>query len=119
MRGYPSSFYPVFINLVDNAIYWLSGQNERLVRRIQLDASGNTLRVSDTGPGVHARDRDAIFEIGFTRKPEGHGMGLHIARATLREAGYDLILEKGRSDWNTTFAIVPMTNRKGETDDER
>ena len=30
VRGYPSSFYPVFVNLVDNAIYWLAGQNERL-----------------------------------------------------------------------------------------
>ena len=25
--GFPSSFYPVFVNLVDNAIFWLSQQN--------------------------------------------------------------------------------------------
>ena len=118
VRGYPSSFYPVFINLVDNAIYWLSGRNERFERRIQLDASGKTFRVSDTGPGVHARDRGDIFDIGFTRKPEGRGMGLHIARATLREVGYDLTIEERGSEWSTTFAIAPIKDRKDDTDGE-
>ena len=116
--GYPSSFYPVFVNLVDNAIYWLSGQNERLNRRIQLDASGKAFRVSDSGPGVHARDRDDIFDIGFTRKPEGRGMGLHIARETLREVGYDLVLEDRGADWSTTFLITPIKDGDNETDGE-
>ena len=84
VRGYPSSFYPVFTNLVDNAIYSLSGQNESLQRRIHLDASGEVLRVSDSGPGIHDRDREDIFDLGFTRKPGGRGMGLHISRQTLR-----------------------------------
>ena len=110
IQGYPSSFYPVFVNLLDNAIYWLSGQNERLERRVQLDASGQGLRISDSGPGIHARDWGDIFDIGFTRKPEGRGMGLHIARETLREVGYDLILEDPGPVWSTTFLITPITN---------
>ena len=110
LHGYPSSFYPVFVNLLDNAIYWLSGQNDRLVRRVRLDAFGQILFVSDTGPGIHARDRDAVFEAGFTRKPGGRGMGLHIARETLREAGYDLNLEDTDGEWSTTFLIKPLNN---------
>lgn len=109
VRGYPSSFYPVFVNLVDNAIYWLAGQNERLARRIQLDASGNAFRISDSGSGVHDRDRDDIFDIGFTRKPGGRGMGLHISRATLREVGYDLILEASGPEQGASFLITPIT----------
>ena len=116
VRGYPSSFYPVFVNLVDNAIYWLGGQNERLERRIQLDASGKAFRVSDSGPGVHTRDRDDIFDIGFTRKPEGRGMGLHISRATLREVGYDLILETSGPEEGTTFLITPIKENDEQSD---
>ncbi len=116
IRGYLSSFYPVFVNLVDNAIYWLSGQNERVERRIQLDASGKAFRVSDSGPGVHNRDRKDIFDIGFTRKPGGRGMGLHISRQTLREVGYDLILEDRGPDWSTTFLITPIKDENSETD---
>ena len=116
IQGYPSSFYPVFVNLVDNAIYWLSGQNERLERRVHLDASGKVFRISDSGPGVHARDRDDIFDIGFTRKPGGRGMGLHIARETLREVGYDLILEAPGPGWSTTFLIAPIKEKDEKAD---
>ena len=119
VRGYPSSFYPVFVNLVDNAIYWLSGQNEHIERRIELDVAGNVFRVSDSGPGIHARDREDIFEIGFTRKPGGRGMGLHISRQTLREAGYDLTLADRTADRGTTFLIGPLQTTDTEPDAER
>ncbi len=119
VRGYPSSFYPVFVNLIDNAIYWLSGLNERHERKIQLDASQEVIRVSDSGPGVHIRDRNDIFDLGFTRKPEGRGMGLYIAKKTLRETGYDLTLEDDVLDWNTIFLIKPIKDGgKGDNTDE-
>ena len=116
VRGYPSSFYPVFANLVDNAIYWLSGQNEGLSRSIELDAIGKLFRVSDSGPGVNPRDRDDIFEVGFTRKPGGRGMGLAISRQTLREVGYDLTLEVRDAKRGTTFLIGPRASEEAKPD---
>ena len=104
--GFPSSFYPVFVNLVDNAIFWLSQQNPRLERNIALDERGGTLLVADTGPGVNVRDREAIFEFGFSRKPGGRGMGLHIGRETLRRVGFDLQLMDG--DGGAIFGVVPV-----------
>ena len=104
--GFPSSFYPVFVNLVDNAIFWLSQQNPQRERSIKLDERGGTLLVADTGPGVNTRDREAIFECGFSRKPGGRGMGLHIGRESLRRVGFDLELIKG--DGGTTFGVVPV-----------
>ena len=104
--GYPSSFYPVFVNLVDNAIFWLSQQNPQRERNIRLDEHEGTLLVADTGPGVGVRDREAIFEFGFSRKPGGRGMGLHIGRESLRRVGYDLVLID--RDHGATFGIVPM-----------
>ena len=103
--GFPSSFYPVFVNLVDNAIFWLSQQNSQRHRSIRLDERGGTFLVSDTGPGVNVRDRDAIFEFGFSRKPGGRGMGLHIGRENLRRVGFDLRLIE--ADDGATFGIVP------------
>ena len=104
--GFPSSFYPVFVNLIDNAIFWLSQQNPQRERRITLDERGGTLLVGDTGPGVGVRDREAIFEFGFSRKPGGRGMGLHIGRETLRRVGFDLRLIEG--DEGATFGLVPV-----------
>ena len=104
--GFPSSFYPVFVNLVDNAIFWLSQQTPGLERNIELGERGGTLLVADTGPGVDVRDREAIFEFGFSRKPGGRGMGLHIGRETLRRIGFDLQLLEG--DGGATFGVVPV-----------
>ena len=106
ITGFPSSFYPVFVNLVDNAIFWLSQQNPRLDRQIELDERDGTLLVKDCGPGVDVRDREAIFEFGFSRKPGGRGMGLHIGRETLRRVGFDLQLIYG--DGGATFGVVPV-----------
>ena len=104
--GFPSSFYPVFVNLVDNAIFWLSQQNPDQERWIKLDERDGSLLIADSGPGISVRDREAIFEFGFSRKPGGRGMGLHIGRETLRRVGFDLQLISG--DEGATFGVVPV-----------
>ena len=104
--GFPSTFYPAFVNLVDNAIFWLAQQNPGKERRITLDARDGVLLVQDSGPGVGVRDREAIFEFGFTRKPGGRGLGLHISRESLRRVGYDLFLLDTEN--GATFAIKPV-----------
>ena len=112
IMGFPSNFYPVFVNLVDNAIFWLSQQTPRRERTITLDECGGALLVADSGPGIDARDRDAIFEFGFSRKAGGRGMGLHIGRETLRRIGFDLRLLK--SDGGATFGVVPVKELEEE-----
>ena len=105
--GYPSSFYPVFVNLVDNAVFWLKDRPER---RITLDSCDGCLTIADTGPGIPRRDWDAVFELGFSRKPNGRGMGLYISRAVLARVDYDLTIAD--SEQGATFVIVPT--QKGE-----
>lgn len=104
--GYPSTFYPVFINLVDNSIYWL--KDIRGSREIHLDADENGFIVRDTGPGIQIRDREAVFEMGFTRKPGGRGLGLYISREVLNREGYDLLLDRPSDDRGALFRIVPL-----------
>jgi len=103
--GYPSTFYPVFINLIDNAIFWL--KDHRPPRIIRLDASGDALYVTDNGPGVVDSDKDEIFEMGFTRKPGGRGLGLYISREVLDREGYALSVSTGPDHSGATFVIEP------------
>lgn len=51
--------------------------------------------VADEGPGVPARDREAIFEAFHTSKAAGMGLGLSIAREMARRHGGDLSLVDG------------------------
>ena len=114
ITGFPSSFYPVFVNLVDNAIFWLSQQNQAAGRWIELDAKGGILQIRDSGAGVHRRDAEAVFEYGFTRKPGGRGMGLAISRDALRKIGYDLTLADGDVGKGAIFRIAPVEQPQGQ-----
>ncbi len=110
ITGYPSNFYPAFVNLVDNAIFWLSDRPKPHI--IQLDSSDDGFLVSDNGPGIQARDIDSIFEMGFTRKPAGRGLGLFISREALRKTGYELTVSKSQLG-GATFRIREV-KRKNE-----
>ncbi len=106
ITGYPSSFYPVFVNLVDNAIFWL--KNRTAEKIIHLEIDGDDMLISDTGAGISERDRESIFELGFTRKPGGRGMGLHISRNVLHRAGYSLSLDLDKDGVGARFRIAPL-----------
>ena len=103
--GYPSTFYPVFVNLLDNAIFWL--RDNPPPRMISLDAIGTTMIVADNGPGVSASDREAVFELGFTRKPGGRGLGLYISRDVLARVGYELAVGGPSEGVGARFMIQP------------
>ncbi|MEU2244032.1 ATP-binding protein [Streptomyces sp. NPDC018338] len=90
VRAYPSTLYPVFVNLVDNAIYWLSTRGQP--RTLRLDYRDGQWIVEDNGPGVPTVDQARIFELGFSRKPNGRGMGLHISRDVLKKESWSLSL---------------------------
>lgn len=101
---YPSTIHPVFINLIDNAIYWLSTTDVK-EKIIMLDADKNGILIIDNGPGIKEIDQPYIFERGFTKKISGGGMGLYIAKTVLNKENFDLKLEKTSSD-GTEFRIT-------------
>jgi len=105
VSGYPSTFYPVFANLVDNALFWLSDAPQPRV--VRLDEKNGALLISNSGPHVPLRDRDSIFDIGFTRKPAGRGLGLYISRQVLAREGYSLTLDEPSASTWITFRIAP------------
>jgi len=103
-HGFPSTLYPVFVNIIDNAIFWLKDlQGEK---KITLDSDGKSFFISNTGPGIHARDYESVFEQGFSRKPGGRGLGLFISRKALRKEGMDINIVPSDSPTGVTFQIT-------------
>lgn len=104
--GFPSTYYPVFVNLIDNALFWLGGsKSEGGV--ISLDSKGSAMLVRDNGPGIPSRDREVIFESGFSRKPSGRGLGLRISRALLAREGWTLDLTDPQPSVGAEFRVAP------------
>jgi signal transduction histidine kinase len=114
INTFPSSVYPVFVNIIDNATYWLKGITEGK-GLIYFDADYHGFTVSNNGPAIPERDMEAVFEMGFTRKPGGRGLGLHISRQVLKELGMELEIIPPKKGFNVTFRV---TYKKGDADEQ-
>ena len=79
----PSRIFPVFINLVNNSLYWLQFVRQR---QIVFDCIDENVVVADSGEGVDREDVKHLFELFFTRRANGRGVGLYLCRANLAVA---------------------------------
>ena len=95
-----------FINIIDNAIFWLNSRSAG-DKKIYLDADERGFLISNNGPGIEALYRDRIFEFGETRKVGGRGMGLAISREALKKEGFELELIQFGANENPIFRIAP------------
>lgn len=103
VQCYPSTLYPAVINLVDNALFWLSNVNQNRV--IKMDAQDGAFIISNNGPVIETRDWSRIFERGYSRKPSGRGLGLFISARALQAEKMTLSLEQPSTGFNVAFRI--------------
>ena len=106
LEGFTSTFYPVFINLVDNSLYWIEQSEPSQGHYIELNTRGDTLIYRDSGPGIAGDIAEQVFDFGFTTKPGGSGLGLAIASQVLERAGWNISL--GHHPNGVEFVIRPQ-----------
>lgn len=85
------------MNLIDNSMWWLDNKwgNAHHAKRIYLGTSkdlseGPAIVVADNGPGF-LDPPEYLVEPFITRKPEGMGLGLHIADQAMKVQGGKLV----------------------------
>jgi len=107
IRGDSDLLKQAILNLVSNAIDAMSDPSKSGGRlRIRVDESGDklTLEVSDTGPGIPPELRDKVFQLYFTTKSGGSGIGLAMTyRAVQLHNG--TISFKSEAGSGTTFRL--------------
>ncbi len=85
--------YQVFINLFDNALYWLKYIDGERKVKIKLDGFSQSVIFSDNGIGISEDDAPFVFEAFYSGKgDEGRGLGLYIAQKLLNRYDYDISL---------------------------
>ncbi|MCK4659494.1 MAG: sensor histidine kinase [Phycisphaerae bacterium] len=87
-----ASLGQIMANLIDNSIYWIvrergPGNGGAIHIRLWKLEHGFAVLFCDDGPGVPPEDQSRIFEPYFTRKPNGIGLGLYIARLVIEPYG--------------------------------
>ncbi|MBN9668904.1 sensor histidine kinase [Roseibium aggregatum] len=106
----PEQIFRVLLNLVRNALQALDAEKDgALVRRITVEASREggcvTIDVSDTGPGIPANIRGALFKAFHSgSKHGGVGLGLAIVAELLKAHGGGIRLDESKP--GTCFCLT-------------
>lgn len=87
MTDMTSRIYPTFINLINNAVYWVNRSKEKQIR---LDYRNGQILIADSGEGVDKDDQHRLFEIFFSKRDGGHGVGLYLCKVNLEVSGHTI-----------------------------
>lgn len=107
----------ILLNVVLNAIQQISetrpkqGGHVRLWFEDKVEAGRPLvcINVEDDGPGIHRRLWDRIFELGFTTRKEGSGLGLHVSRSLAESLNGRVYVADSHILWGTTFTVeIPL-----------
>ena len=114
IRSQGAALEQVLINLLLNAIQQIveTHPQEGGWVRVWIDTkcASSDLRmfrilVEDNGPGIHTRQWEQIFEIGFTTREGGSGMGLYISRSLVESMGGKTSVAESHILDGTVFAL--------------
>lgn len=83
-------FEQALSTLVVNAMQATEGAGQ-----VAIEAEADRIRVRDDGPGIDPEHADSIFEPFFTRRAQGTGLGLPMARRIIEAHGGTLTFETG------------------------
>jgi len=99
----------VLFNLINNAIQ-ACGPDDRITVTARLAPDRQTLcvDVADTGPGMPDHVRERAFELFFTTKPSGSGIGLALCREIIASAGGEVVLKTKAGEGTQVSLCVPI-----------
>lgn len=84
--GFPDDLMTAMVNLFSNSVHWLEEKQvaePRIDVTLFVQGSDLVIYIDDNGPGVTPEFAEQIFEVGFSLKSDGTGLGLNIAREAL------------------------------------
>ena len=87
--GLKSVFSSVFVNIINNAIYWLQSVNERKIK-IEYNKDTDEILIMNNGEQIADRHLLDIFTLFFTRRKDGRGIGLYLAKRSLNSMDLDI-----------------------------
>ncbi|SMD08366.1 ATP-binding protein [Pedobacter nyackensis] len=81
--------YTVFINIINNAIYWMRNKEHRIIK-LDFCADTNEIIIANSGEKIPEYRLERVFELFYSQRPNGRGIGLYLSKQSLNEAGLNV-----------------------------
>ena len=95
-------------NLVRNALEALAGREGKVT--IQTARLENTVQISviDDGPGIPAEVLDSVFDLYFTTRTDGSGVGLALVRQSVEMHGGEVTIRTSEGSGTEVALLLPF-----------
>lgn len=104
----------VLENLIGNAAEALKGEG-RVEVALQTSRKNLVIRVADDGPGVPPGDRERIFDLYYTTRAEGTGLGLSLTAQMVSAMGGSLALDQdGGLEGRGASFVIRLPRRRSK-----
>lgn len=114
IRGFPVQFKRAMVNILNNATHFAPAGSAVTVRSRPEDERA-IVEIADQGPGIPARNRRHVFDLFFTTRPTGSGLGLALTKTAVENCGGKVSVRPGPADKGACFVVrVPLDRQKNE-----
>lgn len=102
-----NKFLACIVNIIKNAIEAIKKEGEINVS-LEIEGDYIHIKISNDGEPISQEKQKSIFEEGFTTKPTGSGLGLHICANNLKAQNATLKLTKSTTKITEFEIILPI-----------
>lgn len=102
----------VFINLIQNAVEAIRNSGKISIALKVLKNKEIEIRIADDGPGMNDSVRENIFNLYYTTKASGTGIGLSIVQRIIYEHGGIITVESSPGDGTVFIILLPQKYNK-------
>lgn len=81
--------YTVFINIVNNALYWIRNSTNKIIQ-LDYQEDTNEILILNSGEKIKEHRLDRIFELFYSNRPNGRGIGLYLSKESLNENYFNI-----------------------------
>jgi signal transduction histidine kinase len=113
VEGHRDHLKQALLNVAINGLEVL-GEGGTLELALRGDGEAAALAVRDTGPGISPELRQRIFDMHFTTKDNGTGIGLYVARSVVESEGGAIDVADTGPDGTTFMVRLPLAPTAGE-----
>jgi signal transduction histidine kinase len=91
-----------------------AGTGGRVVVEVSHVGSRARMDVCDTGPGIPKEERERVFEMFYTTRPQGTGLGLFLARTAIEKNGGNIVVAESEGAGARLRIEFPVAEKERE-----